>query len=105
MSKERSPRELCSTTIGTRGIGTPFRSSHLACRPARHWRASLSRPPGGLAGPVGGAKRPLADLEPDQARAAPLERPAQRREGCQQAVATVVGAVHVQPRPPPRAPP
>src|SRR3954464_5652851 len=92
MSKERSPRELCSTTIGTRGIGTPFRSSHLACRAARHWRASLSRPPGGLARAVGGPQRPLADLEPDHARAAQLERLAQRREVGEQTVAAVVGA-------------
>src|SRR4051812_39204212 len=84
MSKERSPRELCSTTIGTRGI-----SCSLSIRGYRPWRASLLRT-------VGGSEGLLADLEAHPRRAATLECVAQDREVPEQAMAAVVGAVQVQ---------
>src|SRR3954451_1606138 len=84
MSKERSPRELCSTTIGTRGI----RYSLSICG-SRPWRASLLRR-------VGSSERLIADLEADLQRPALLERLAEDREVAEQAVAAVVGAVQVE---------
>src|SRR3954454_21350829 len=84
MSKERSPRELCSTTMGTRGI----RHSFSICG-NKPWRASLLRR-------VGGSERLLTDLEAHLRRAAFLQRLAQDREVPEQAVAAVVGPVQIE---------
>src|SRR4051812_35824778 len=81
MSKERSPRELCSTTIGTRGIRYSF-----SMKP---WRASLLRP-------VGGSQRSFAHLEAHPWGPVRLERLAQDREVPEQAVAAVVGPREVE---------
>src|SRR3954454_16643516 len=81
MSKERSPRELCSTTIGTRGIRHSFST--------KPWRASLLRA-------VGGSERLFADLEAHLRRPAQLKRLAQHREVPEQAVAAVVRAAEVE---------
>src|SRR3954463_7043671 len=84
MSKERSPRELCSTTIGTRGI----RYSLSMCG-SRPWRASLLRR-------VGGSERLIAHLEAHVRRAAFLQSLAEDREVPEQAVAAVAGAVQIE---------
>src|SRR5215213_8008858 len=88
MSKERSPRELCSTTIGTRGIS--YSLSIHACRTARR-EASVSAPSAVPDGAVGESQRSLADLERHDRRAAELERLAQRGEVREEAVAASPG--------------
>src|SRR3954466_4571604 len=84
MSKERSPRELCSTTIGTRGI----RYSLSICG-SRPWRGRRLRR-------VGSSEGLIADLEAHVRRPAFLERLAEDREVPEQAVAAVAGAVQIE---------
>src|SRR4051794_41752765 len=80
MSKERSPRELCSTTMGTSGISYSFST--------RPWLASLLRP-------VGCFERAVAHLEANGGTLC-LERLAQQSEVREQAVTAVVGAPKVE---------
>src|SRR4051794_4746843 len=93
MSKERSPRELCSTTMGTRGITYSFSTDPLSQAlggpvypRARRLLGRAVRQP----------QRALAHVEPDGAGAAQLERLAQHREVRQQAVAAVVRPAEVE---------
>src|SRR3954453_10264713 len=81
MSKERSPRELCSTTIGTRGIRHSF-----STKPSR----------ASLLWAVGGSERLLADLQGHPRRPAALERLADQREMDEQAMAPVHRAAEVE---------
>src|SRR4051794_41973671 len=94
MSKERSPRELCSTTIGTRGIRNSFGT--------KPWRASLLRP-------VGGSQRTFAHLEAHHRRPVRVERVAQQGQMSEQAVAAGGGGRGggrlERPPGPPRGPP
>src|SRR3954451_9074467 len=80
MSKERSPRELCSTTMGTSGISYSFST--------RPWLASLLRP-------VGCFERAVAHLEANGGTLC-LERLAQQSEVREQAVTAIVGAPQVE---------
>src|SRR4051794_18862981 len=97
MSKERSPRELCSTTMGTRGIKYSFSIQPLSPT-ARPGTGGPVYPRGGrpLGRAAGGPERALADLQPHALGAAQLERLAQRRQVPQQAVAAGVGVAEVE---------
>src|SRR5215212_2939542 len=97
MSKERSPRELCSTTMGTRGIKYSFSIRPLSPTP-RPGTGGPVYPRGDrpLGRAVGGFERALADVEPHRLGPAQLERLAQRRQMPEQAVAAVVGVAEVE---------